>query len=92
MVPSTEMINLGGEIGFVREDDGTFSCRQTEFEVSVGHPKVELSSRQSDAQVESSGRNQGWKSKVTESSRLFLSLEHYSLPVSSEVLNHSTIL
>lgn len=50
VVPSTEIINLGGGIGFRREG-GTFSCRHTEFEFSVGHPKVELPSRQSDTQV-----------------------------------------
>lgn len=44
MVPSSEIINLGGEIAFVRED-GKFSCRHSEFEFSASPPKVELSRR-----------------------------------------------
>ena len=49
-VPTSEIINLGGGIGFLRKD-GKFSCTHTEIELSVGHPKVELSNRQWDPQV-----------------------------------------
>lgn len=48
VMPSTEIINSGGRIGFVK--DGIFICRHTEFESSVGYP-VKLSSRQSETQV-----------------------------------------
>lgn len=58
VVSSTEIINLRGGTGFVRED----SCRRYKCEFSVGHPKVESSSRQTDTQVQSSDKKSGLES------------------------------
>lgn len=84
---STEIIHLGRGIGFVRED-GKFSCRHYEHELSVGHPTSNQIHRS-----KAHRRNQDWRSKTTDSSGPFFSLYNINLSLSPQPLRYySTIL